>query len=319
MNPPAQSHFVDRLAAAIAQRRTAAIIGLDPVLERLPAELRDGVHDTRGAAAALERFGQAVIDIAGPRVPAIKINSAFFEAYHEFGVAAFYRLIEYAHATGLLVVADVKRGDIGSTARLYAAGHLADPRFAELPAARMPDAVTLAGYLGRGSVEPFIDAARATGRGVYVLVRPSDPSADQVHEFGGAAAFYEHMAALVRGWGAEPRLIGACGLSCVGAVVAPKSPDSTARLRAVLPQTPWLVPGYGAQGAGADACRACFGATPGSAVVNASRSVIYAYESAALRERHGDDWRTCLASAADALAADVACLMPGGPLSPRPA
>ena len=160
-------------------------------------------------------------------------------------------------------------------------------------------------------MRPFVEVAQAHGRGLYVLVRPSDPGADAVHDFGGAERFYQFMAGLVRDWGATEGLVGECGLSCVGAVVAPKDAESTAALRAAMPQTPFLVPGYGAQGAGAAACRPCFRADGSGAVINASRSVIYAFEKPAYAERFGDDWRACIAQAACDFAADVAPLGPG--------
>lgn len=212
-----------------------------------------------------------------------------------------------AHERGLLVIADVKRGDIGSTARLYALGHLADPRrrFPEVEPRNLPDAVTLSGYLGQGSVQPFIDVARDEGKGLYILVRPSDPGADRVHEFGAGEKFYQFMGRLVREWGEGPGLVGSCGLSCVGAVVAPKDAGSTRALREELPQTPFLVPGYGAQGAGAEACRPCFRASGDGAVVNASRSVIYAFENPKYAEQLGDGWQACVEAAARDFAADI--------------
>jgi len=272
--------FPDRLTAAIRAKRTAAVVGIDPVLKRLPAELRPRGEDLKSAAEALEAFCRGVIDAVAPHVPAVKINSAFFEALYEAGVAVFYRLIAYAHRQGLLVVADVKRGDIGSTAEFYARGHLDRPAFADVDPERMPDAVTLAGYLGAGAVRPFIEVAREQGRGVFILVRPSDPGADAIHEFGADRKLYEHLAALVRAWGDAPGLRGACRLSCVGAVVAPKDAASTRALRAALPETPFLVPGFGAQGATAESCRPCFREDGSGAIVSASRSVIYAYQQA---------------------------------------
>lgn len=308
-SPVLSRHFADRLAAAIAERETPAVVGLDPVLERLPAVLRPKERTAAAATGAAEDFCRAVVDAVAPLVPAVKINSAFFEAFGPAGVAAYYRLVAYAHGHGLLVIGDVKRGDIGSTARLYAQGHLSTPSWADVDPAAVPDAVTLASYLGENAVRPFIDVARAEGRGVFVLVRPSDPGADEVHEFGDATRFYQHMAALVRRWGEGEGLIGECGLSCVGAVVAAKDAASTAALRAALPRTPFLVPGYGAQGADAERCRACFRADGSGAVVNASRSVIYAFGSAAYAERFGDDWQACIRAAARDFAADVGKLV----------
>ncbi len=299
-------HFADRLAAAITARRTAAVVGIDPVLERLPAALAPREATLPAAVAAIEQFSRGVIDAVAPLVPAVKINSAFFEAFYETGVAAYFRLVEYAHAAGLLVIGDIKRGDIGSTAQVYARGHIAPPAFADVSALRIPDAVTLAGYLGQSAVDAFVQAGLSTGRGVYVLVRPSDPGADAVHDFGPSPRFYEHMASLVSAWGAAPALRGECGLSLVGAVVAPKDPASTAALRAKLPHTPFLVPGYGAQGASAAACRACF--LPGGcgAVLNASRSVIFAHQEPRYARLHGDDWQACIRAACAEFIADIA-------------
>ena len=294
--------FADRLAAAVREKRTAAVVGIDPVLERLPAELRPVGNDVASAARALEAFGRGVIDAVAPHGPAVKINSGFFEALYEAGVGVFYRLVAYAHQHGLLVIGDVKRGDIGSTARLYARGHLDTPSFADVDPARIPDAVTLAGYLGENAIRPFVDIAQEHGRGLYVLVRPSDPGADRIHEFGGDKKLYQHLAGLVREWGAAPELRGECGLSCVGAVVAPKDAGSTTALRESLPHTPFLVPGFGAQGATAESCRPCFLPDGNGAVVNASRSVIYAYEPA------DEDWRALVAGACQRFAREIASL-----------
>jgi orotidine-5'-phosphate decarboxylase len=300
------THYADRLAAACAARGTPAVVGIDPVLESLPPDLRPADGRLTTAVQSIETFCRTVIERVAPIVPAVKINSGFFEAFYEPGVAAYYRLVAHAHACGLLVIGDIKRGDIGSTAKLYARGHLADPAFSDITPDRIPDAVTLAGYLGRNAVGAFVEAARASGRGLYVLVRPSDPGADEVHEFGGGPRFYQHMAALVRQWGDAADLRGQTGLSCVGAVVAAKDTASTAALRASLPHTPLLVPGYGAQGGTAEACRACFLPGGTGAVVNASRSVIFAYQQATYTERCGSDWAACVELAARDFAADLA-------------
>jgi orotidine-5'-phosphate decarboxylase len=309
-------HFADRLADAVARCRSPAVVGIDPVLEKLPDELRPADLTVETVAAALERFSMEVVEIAGGRVAAVKINAAFFEACYDRGLGAYYRVVRRAHERGLLVIGDIKRGDIGSTAALYARGHLEPPRYAGIDPACIPDAVTLHGYLGAGCVEPFILAARQAGRGVYVLVRPSDPGADEVHEFGAGPRLYEHMAALVDRWGSASNLVGKCGLSCVGAVVAPKGTASTEALRRRMPRTPWLVPGYGAQGAEAEACRACFLPGGGGAVINASRSVIYAFDEPAYRARHGPDWRACIRAACDEFARDAARMQSGRPHGP---
>lgn len=305
---PMSENFADRLTAAVRARGTPAVVGIDPVLERLPPALQPRDKCLKSAVKAVETFCRGVVDAVAEHVPAVKINAGFFEAFYGEGLAAYYRVVAHAHERGLLVIGDIKRGDIGSTAELYARGHLAAPTFDDMDPASIPDAVTLAGYLGENAVRPFIEAGRATGRGVFVLVRPSDPGADEVHDFGDAERFYQHMARLVHRWGAVEGLIGTCRLSCVGAVVAPKDAASTAALRAALPHTPFLVPGYGAQGATAESCRPCFRSDGTGAIINASRSVIYAFHRPEWQPQHGDNWQAAVAAAGRAFAADVAGL-----------
>lgn len=304
------THYADRLEAAVRAKRTAAVVGIDPVLESLPGPYQFP-YSAAAAARGVEAFCREVLDLVAPHVPAVKINIGFFEAFHEIGVEVFYNLIAHAHARGLLVISDVKRGDIGSTAKLYARGHLAAPAFDDIAPERVPDAVTLAGYLGENAVKPFIEIAVREGRGMYVLVRPSDPGADRVHEFGAPVSFYRHMAALVRAWGSGAGLSGAGGLSCVGAVVAPKDAVSTAELRAALPTTPWLVPGFGAQGGTVDSVRPCFLAGGRGAVVAASRSVIFAYREPGYQARFGDDWRASVDAACRKFAGEIGALGSG--------
>jgi orotidine-5'-phosphate decarboxylase len=137
-------------------------------------------------------------------------------------------------------------------------------------------------------------------------VRPSDPGADRIHELGTDKKLYEHMAELVRSWGEAPELRGECGLSCVGAVVAPKDADSTRALRQSMPHTPFLVPGYGAQGSTAESCRPCFRDDGSGAVVNASRSIIYAYESGDEGGPARSDWQEAITQACERFALDIA-------------
>lgn len=327
-------NFADALNGAIRERKTCAIVGIDPVYPRLPAPLRQqGAPTVETAVESVGVFCRGVIDAVAPLVPAVKINIAFFEAFYAPGVELYYQIIEHAHQAGLLVIGDIKRGDIGSTARLYARAHLAAPAFANVSPQRIPDAVTLAGYLGENAVRPFIDVAREQGKGVFVLVRPSDPGADLVHEFNGGAAsnaaspaadppaaeppavhvrrsFYQHMAALVDEWGKDETLLGECGYSCVGAVVAAKDAAGTAALRKSLPRTLFLVPGYGAQGATAASIRPCFN-PDGGAIVNASRSVIYAFDNDRCTKRFGDDWKAAIQQACRDFVADLSMLPRG--------
>ena len=284
-------HFADRLLAAIAEKGSPVCVGIDPRCDRLPEELRGGDE-----AAAIEAFGRGVVEAVAGIVPAVKPQIAYFERYGPAGVAAYEGVVAAAKAAGLIVIGDVKRNDIGSTAEAYAAGHLAGEN--------APDAITVNGYFGADGLAPFIDAARRAGKGIFVLVRTSNPSAAEIQDFADAAGkkFYEHMAEQVAAMGAAEGLIGECGYSCVGAVVGATYPDEAAKLRGIMPQQIFLVPGYGAQGAAAADCAAAFTSGHAGAIVNASRSVIYAFSR---DEYAGVDWKEAIAQAARTFAEDI--------------
>src|SRR5262245_13322882 len=269
--------FADRLAEAVRTKQSALVVGLDPRLERLPLELRRaadaGASDARErAAAALRAFDSAVIELVAPFAVAVKPQSAFYERWGAPGVAAYEHAVERARAAGLLVIGDIKRGDIGTTAAAYAEGHLAAP---ERSVARA-DAVTLNPFLGTDSLAPFLQVMAATGGGCFVLVRTSNPSAGELQDLRvDGRALHEHVAELVHRWG--ERHVGACGYSSVGAVVGATAPAELRRLRALLPRSWFLVPGVGAQGATADDVAAAFDADGLGAIVNSSRGILYAY------------------------------------------
>ena len=288
-------NFADGLLAAIAAKGSPVCVGLDPRFDRLPAGLQAGDECT-----AVEAFCRGVLKAVAPIVPAVKPQIARFETYRDRGVKLYFDMVRYAKQLGLLVIGDIKRNDIGSTASAYAAAHLSGPD--------APDAVTVNGYFGADGLAPFIDVAAAEGRGLFVLVRTSNPSAAQVQDIADAdgTRLYEHMADLVAELGAS--LIGREGFSSVGAVVGATWPDQARRLRRRMPRQVFLVPGYGAQGATAVDCAACFDADGRGAIVNASRSVIYAHSRP---EYAGMDWPDAVAAAARAFAADMAAALPG--------
>jgi orotidine-5'-phosphate decarboxylase len=286
----AVTHFSDRLADAVERKRTQLVVGLDPVHEQLPVELR-----AESAPDAFVRFCCGVVDAVAPYAVAVKPQSAFFEALGANGVRAFEEVCAYARAAELLVIADAKRGDIGSTARAYAAAFV-EPRGDGPPLA---DAVTVNPYLGRDGVEPFLAACRREGAGVFCVVKTSSPGGAEVQDatLSDGRPVWQHVAGLVREWGED--LVGERGLSAVGAVVGATFPREVAEARRLLPQTVLLLPGIGAQGGtAADVARA-FTSGPASALVSASRSVIYAY-------RAGDgDWRTAAGAEAARLSREV--------------
>jgi len=275
--------FGDRLADIVDRKRTQLVVGLDPQPELFPVELRGDIHLGREAAAeACVRFCCGLIDAVAPHVVGVKPQLAFFEALGADGIRALEEVSDYARTAGLLVIADAKRGDVGSTARAYAAAYLG-PR--ANGAAPLADAVTVATYLGRESVDPFLTACRRYGGGIFCLVKTSNAGEDvQDLVVTDGAPVWHHVARLVAEWGED--LVGARGLSSVGAVVGATHPRAVAEARRLLPRSVLLLPGVGAQGATpADVARA-FTSGPASALVTVSRSVIYAF-----RTLTGTDWR----------------------------
>ena len=288
--------FGDRLAEAVERKHSQLVVGLDPVVDLLPIELRgEAAADRAHAGAAFSRFCRGIIDAVAPYAVAVKPQSAFFEALGSDGVKALEDASEYARAAGLIVIADVKRGDIGSTARAYAAAYV-EPR-GDLPP--LADAVTLSPYIGRDSFEPFLAASRRNGAGLFCVVKTSSPGSDEIQDatLSDGTKLWQHVAGLVREWGED--LVGERGLSSVGAVVGATYPREVADARRLLPQAILLLPGVGAQGATpADVARA-FTSGPASALVSASRSVIYASREA------GGDWRAAAGAEAARLAGEI--------------
>jgi orotidine-5'-phosphate decarboxylase len=295
----AEEHFADRLLAAIAAKGAPLVVGIDPVYERLPSaitghrELNDGDDLEAGVDAILE-FTTRLLKIIAPHVAAVKINSAFFEQYYSYGVEAFYAVVQEAAAHGLIVINDAKRGDIGNTSERYAAATLASTPFEGLDELAGPDAVTVAPYMGSDSVGPFIEAARRTNKGVFVLVRTSNPGASEIQDLPleGGEPLYQRVGKLVDKWGET--LIGASGYSAVGAVVGATNPQQMETLRALLPRTLFLVPGYGAQGASAADVARAFKPDGTGAIVNSSRAILQAHQDATYA---GKSWEQAVEAA----------------------
>ncbi|MCL1895276.1 MAG: orotidine-5'-phosphate decarboxylase [Clostridiales bacterium] len=315
--------MIDRLIERIETLGAPIVVGLDPapgiVPEKLFSEAAKKFGETPEAAAfALLRFNREIIDAVADIVPAVKPNIAFYERYGLDGIRAYIMTVEYAMGRGLMVIGDVKRGDIGSTAAAYA-GHI-EPSllFGRKFEIWNEDAVTLNPYLGADSIGPFLDAARGRDKGIFILVRTSNAGSADIQELlvcspgigagkennAGAgkaqatagkaqatagkaqvtagkaqAPLYEHVAALVSAWGEGEGLMGSCGYSKVGAVVGATGPAAGARLREIMPHTFFLVPGYGAQGAGAGDVKHFFDAEGRGAIVNSSRGIIGAWKA----------------------------------------
>ena len=310
------SHFADRLCDAVKTKKTSLIVGLDPVYNRLPSAIRDHrqMNDEFDAAAAVDAifdFCTQTMRIVAPMVPAVKINIAFFEKYLWEGLETYYALISEADELGLEIIGDVKRGDVGHTAEAYAAAHLENPELAGLEDNLAPDAITINGYTGTDGIEPFADMADKQGKGVFVLVRTSNPSAAAIQDFTGADGqrMYEKLAEVVGQIANKDERIGTNGYSNVGMVVGGTAPRVTTALRQKYDKVWFLVPGYGSQGAeAADCIRFCKPDGTG-ALINASRSIIYAYEKPIYKGQFGDDWKRCIEQAVIDAKVDLANAM----------
>ena len=292
----AMTSFGDRLAAAVERKRSQLLVGLDPMQELLPIELAGEAGLGRSQAAdACTRFCCGVIDAVAAYAVGVKPQLAFFETLGSPGMAALEKVCAYARTAGLIVVADAKRGDIASTARAYAAAFL-EPREDGVPLA---DALTVNPYLGRDSVEPFLAACRRDGGGLFCLVKTSNAgSADiQDAQLSDGRPLWHHVASHVNEWGED--IVGARGLSSVGAVVGATHPRAVGEARRLMPRAIILLPGVGAQGAGAADVARAFTSGPASALVNVSRSAIYAFRES------GDDYRAAAGAEAARLRREV--------------
>jgi len=269
---------MDKLIERINEMENPTVAGLDPKLSYIPGFITEEAFKTYGenfcgAAHAILRFNKCLIDELCGIIPAVKPQSAYYEMYGWEGVKAFFDTIQYAKQKGMYVIADVKRNDIGSTAEAYARAYLGTtPVGSTQPEAFNADAATVNGYLGSDGVLPFLEWNKA----IFVLVKTSNPSSGEIQDIHAQnAAIYRHMAGLVEKWGKGS--IGKYGYSNVGAVVGATYPKQLSELREQMPHTFFLVPGYGAQGAGADDIVGAFDKKGSGAIINASRSLMCAY------------------------------------------
>ncbi|MCI0500050.1 MAG: orotidine-5'-phosphate decarboxylase [Planctomycetales bacterium] len=298
------NHFADRLASAVKQKNTPLVVGLDPVYARLPESIRvnrfmNDETDVTASVDAIFTFCARTLKIVAPLVPAVKINIGYFERYFWEGLETYYALVSEAEALGLEVIGDVKRGDIGHTAAAYAEAHLQNPEFSDMEDILVPDAITINGFAGAEGILPFADMADEQGKGVFVWVRASNRTAASIQDFADAAGvkMYEKLAQIVGEIAVQSKRIGSSGYSNIGMVIGGTSPEETTVLRQRYPQCWFLVPGFGSQGAtAADCVRFCNRDGLG-ALINASRSILYAFSDAKYKDQFGDNWEKCIEQA----------------------
>lgn len=284
-------NFSDKLAEQIKLKKNPSILGLDPKLEYIPASIKEknflnNAESSKAAADSIVEFNKRLIDATFDIIPAIKPQLAYYEMYGLEGLRAFYETVGYAKEKGLLVIADGKRNDIGTTAEAYAAAYLGRTDInGETVEAFGCDALTVNAYLGIDGIKPFIDICENNEKGIFALIKTSNPSSGQLQdlELADGRTIYEAMADLVDQWGSTT--IGECGYSSIGAVVGATYPKQLIELRKRMPRTWILVPGYGAQGGTAADVAKAFDKNGLGAVINASRSLMCAYKLEAWKNR----------------------------------
>lgn len=273
--------MISQLMEKIQKTKAPVCVGLDPMLSYVPGHLVERALEEcgetlRGAAEAVWQFNKEIIDHTFDLIPAVKPQIAMYEQFGLEGLAAYKKTVDYCHEKGLIVIGDVKRGDIGSTSGAYAAGHLGSVSVKGRALCGFDaDFITVNPYFGTDGVKPFVDVCSSQDKGIFVLVKTSNPSSGEFQDrLIDGRPLYELVAEKVVEWG-EGSMDG--GYSNVGAVVGATYPAMSKVLRKLMPRTFFLVPGYGAQGGTAEDLRYCFNEDGLGAIVNSSRGIIAAY------------------------------------------
>nr|WP_316619572.1 orotidine-5'-phosphate decarboxylase [uncultured Ruminococcus sp.] len=280
----------DRLIEKIIETQNPTVAGLDPKLDYVPASIKNACFEKygktlEGAAAALLEFNKRIIDNICDIVPAVKPQAAYYEMYGWQGVKALTETIAYAKAKGMFVITDGKRNDIGTTMEAYATAHLGATDVAgESVEAFGADALTVNGYLGTDGIKPLAGICKERDKGIFVLVKTSNPSSGELQDMKleNGATVYEQMGRMCESWGSD--LMGKYGYSAVGAVVGATYPGQLLEMREKAPHTFFLVPGYGAQGGGAEDAKNAFDKNGLGAIINSSRGIMCAWKKQGLTE-----------------------------------
>ena len=287
-----RTNISDKLLNLIEQKHNPCIIGLDPVIDQIPACIKRKKKDYDSPFEAVRHtiieFNRLIIDAVKDIVPAVKPQMAFYEQYGSQGVKAFEETVIYAKEKGLIVIEDAKRNDIASTAKAYADGHLGKVSLIDgtISSSLDVDFVTVTPYLGSDGIKPFIEVCKESGKGIFILVKTSNPSSGELQNriIAGDGAVYEVIARYVAEAGIE--LMGEKGYSSLGAVVGATYPQEAKKLREIMPRNIFLVPGYGAQGGRAEDVIPCFNDDGYGAIISSSRGIIFAYNREPYRSKY---------------------------------
>lgn len=285
--------IIDKLIEKIQQTNNPTVVGLDPRLAYVPEFIKNEAYEKygktpKGAAEAFYMFNKEIIDAVYDLIPAVKPQVAMYEQFGAEGIESYIKTIKYAKEKGLVIIGDVKRSDIASTAEAYSNGHIGRVDVEENKfEVYYEDFITLNPYLGYDSIEPYINNCKNYERGMFVLVKTSNPNSGQFQDLSvDGKKLYEKVGELTAQWGEE--LMGTKGYSSIGAVVGATHPEQAEALRRIMPKTFFLVPGYGAQGGTAQDLKVCFNKDGLGAIVNSSRGIIAAHQNKKYKDKFGE-------------------------------
>jgi len=309
--------FADRLCQSVARKGTPLIVGLDPRVSQLPISLQPVNSGVGEQAVAYQQFCYEVIDVVADLVPAVKPQAAFFEQLGPSGMVALGKVVDYAKQAGLLVIMDAKRGDIGSTAVAYAEAYLGEKPLSPWGC----DALTVNPYLGADTLQPFVEVSERRGAGIFVLVKTSNPGSSIYQDrMSEGRPLHQVVAQTVQEMTSHSQ--GRYGYGVVGAVVGATYPEQLAELRDRMPNSLFLIPGYGAQGGRATDLAAGFDPRGLGAVINSSRAIIFAHQNPRFQGgqgcQTGTAWQAAVERATREAIAEIAAETPAGNLAHLP-
>jgi len=285
--------IIDNLIERIKKTSNPTVVGLDPRLSYIPDFIKNLAYEKygktpKGAAEAFYMFNKEIIDATYDLIPAVKPQIAMYEQFGAEGITGYINTIKYAKSKGLVIIGDIKRSDIATTAEAYSDGHIGRVEVEENKyEIYHEDFITLNPYLGYDSIEPYMDNCKNYKKGLFVLVKTSNPNSGQIQDLVvEGEKLYEKIGKLTATWGEE--LIGKYGYSSVGAVVGATHPEQAKKLREIMPKTYFLVPGYGAQGGTAKELSVCFNQDGLGAIVNSSRGIIAAHQNKKYKDNYSE-------------------------------
>lgn len=304
--------MINALVSKIQKTGAPIVVGLDPMLSYIPQHivdksLKEHGETLEGAADAIWEFNKAIVDQTYDLIPAVKPQIAMYEQFGVPGVAAYQKTVDYCKSKGLVVIGDVKRGDIGSTSEAYAIGHLGKVTVGNSRLSAFgEDFATVNPYLGSDGIKPFLTVCAEEKKGIFILVKTSNPSSGEFQDqLINGKPLYELVAEKVNEWGAE---VMGDSYSYVGCVVGATYPEMGKVLRKVMPKTYILVPGYGAQGGTAESLRPYFNEDGLGAIVNSSRGIIAAYKQPQYAQFGAQNFADASRKAVEDMIADIASI-----------